>query len=319
MDPSTPAAAVCLPVHRPRASDLAAAVASVLAQDVDVEVVLSCDDIDEPVVRGVVESLGASSACEVVVQPPGLAMVAHWRAAVAASSAAIVVVPGQDDLLRPAMLRRHLEQHEDHGVVLVASGAALVDDAGARVGPRRRRVHDREAVLAGRVQRRFAHDGLVRVVLRNGNVVGAPSQVTFRRDAYEAVGGFSDRYEHAADVDLWLRLTAEGDVVLLAAELGTRRVHAGAATAGHRREGAAARDRERLVVDHGGGLDPAAAAQAAVARTRWSAADAVRALVHADLAAAHRHLAAATRSAPAGGAAWRDHVHEIVSGRNRDA
>jgi hypothetical protein len=299
--------------------DLAAAVASALAQVVAVEVVLSCDEVDEPVVRGVVESLRASSACEVVVQPPGLGMVAHWRASVAASSAPIVVVPGQDDHLRPALLRRHLEHHEDRDVVLVASGAALVDDAGARVGARRRRVHDREAVLAGRGQRRLSHDELVRVVLRNGNVVGAPSQATFRRDAYEAVGGFADGYEHAADVDLWLRLAAEGDVVLLAAALGTRRVHAGAATVSHRRQGAAARDRERLLTDHGGSLDPAAAAQAAVARTRWSAADAVRALARADLAAARRHLADATRSAPAGGAAWRDHVLEIVSGRNLDA
>ncbi|OWY61409.1 hypothetical protein B7486_63925, partial [cyanobacterium TDX16] len=255
MDPSSPAAAVCLPVHRPRVRDLEAAVASAVAQEVPVEVVVSCDEVDEPVVRGAVASLQRSSPshspCRVVVQGPGLGMVAHWRAAVAASSAALVVVPGQDDVLRPAMLRRHLEQHRDHDVVLVASGAALVDDTGARVGPHRRRVHDRHAVLAGRGSRRFAHDELVRVVLRNGNVVGAPSQVTFRRGAYDAVGGFSDRYEHAADVDLWLRLATEGAAVLLAAELGTRRVHLGAATGAHRREGAAARDRGRLVADHG--------------------------------------------------------------------
>lgn len=303
----TPPASVCIPVHRPAAHHLAAAIASVRAQEVELELLVSTDEVDEPLVRELADTM-ADAALRVLVQPRGLGMVEHWRAVVAAAEGHVVVVPGQDDLLRPAMLRRHLAEHQDRGVVLVASGAALVDDGGSPVGPRRRRVRGRSALMADRPRRRMAHGELVEVVLQCGNVVGAPSQVSFRRDAYEEVGGFSPRYEHAADVDLWLRLATCGDAVLLAEQLGTRRAHGAAATLVHRRDGAAARDRRRLVEDHGAALDPAGAAVAAVARTRWEAADAMRAARRGDVGAAVRHLGHAGRSAPRGAGAWRRYL-----------
>jgi GT2 family glycosyltransferase len=317
MDPTAPAA-VCFPVWRPDGAHLTAAVASALGQVQACEVVVSTDEHDEPAVRRMLADLRGSGRVQVLVAPPGLGMVAHWNRAVAASSAPIVVVPGQDDLLRPAMVARHLDVHADPEVVLVASGAALVVDTGARTGPARRRVHDRAAVLAGRAERRVHADEVTRMVLRNGNVVGAPSQVTFRRDAYDAVGGFSEAYEHAADADLWLRLATRGDVVLLGDELGTRRVHAGAATGEHRAGGAAARDRTRLAEDHGHRLDEAARAQAAAARTRWSGADAARAARRADLAGARTHLDDARRTLPLDARAWWAHLREAISGRNLD-
>jgi len=107
--------------------------------------------------------------------------------------------------------------------------------------------------------------------------------------------------------------------VLLHDVLGTRRVHAGAATRTHRREGAAARDRQRLAADHGGALDEEVLAQAAAARTRWSAADAVRSAIRGDLDAAAAHLADARTTAPRAVRPWWQHAREVLSGRNDDA
>jgi hypothetical protein len=322
MTSPTATVAACVPVHRPAPGHLVALVASLLGQEVPCEVVLAHDAVDAPVVHEVLDALTGAAGHERVrpVQHGGGAgMVADWCAAVGAAEAPLVVVPGQDDLLRPAMLRRHLAEHADPEVVLVASGAALVDDEGRPAGPRRPRAHDRAAVLAGRSRRRLDRAASASVVLRNGTVIGAPSQVTFRRDAYEAVGGFSARYEHAADVDLWLRLAAHGDVLLLADPLATRRVHGGAATVAHRAGGAAARDRERLAEDHGHLLDAAAGGQAAAARARWSAADVVRAAARGDVAGARSHAAAAARVAPRAAAPWVHHAREVLTGRNVDA
>jgi hypothetical protein len=258
-------------------------------------------------VQGVVEA----SAPEAAVADVDLrrivgtaGMVANWNTAVRGSSGEAVVLPGQDDVLRPAFLETHLQALAEHGAVACASAAALVDGDGRPV-PGGRLAARRVALLSGRGARVFEPGELEAVCLRLGNLVGAPAQVTFRRDIFDLVGGFSERYEHAADIDLWLRLGREGRVVLLGQVLTTRRVeHPGSATADHQRSGAAARDRDRLLQDYGAGLSSPDRHEAALARSRWSVRDAVRALAAGEVRGAAHDLGAAGRGLPRNARWW---------------
>lgn len=317
MAPRTPNASICFPVWRADPEHLRAAVASALAQDApEVEVVVSVAADEAAGVRTTLARL--ADQVRLVEQPEGLTMVQHWNAVLGEALAPIVVLPGQDDVLRPAMVSTHLARHADPTVVLCASEACLVDDDGrtlpARRGPRRARSR-----LVGAGSRRLGHRELVELVLREGNVVGAPSQVSFHRADAERLGGFDDRYEHAADLDLWLRLSTSGDAVLVGAVLGTRRAHAGAATRVHRAEGAAAGDRQRLLGDHGGALDADGVAAAQAVRAQWSAADAVRAAVRRDASSARRHARDAWQVAPRSFGVWRRHLRRGQAGEDRSA
>lgn len=309
--PSRPCLSVCVPTWRPDATQLRAALASALAQP------------DRPLEIVVADGGGGLTAADLVAELSGLAsdpavelrrvagaegMVANWNAAVAAASAAVVCLPGQDDLLRPGFTATHLRAMEEHGAVLCASAAALVGGDGQPV-PGGRLARRRAALFGSGGARVFTGRDLAALCLQQGNVVGAPAQVSFRKDAFDRVGGFSARYEHAADLDLWLRLALEGPVVLVEQVLSTRRVeHAGSATAVHQRDGAASRDRARLLEDHGGQLDAAGRDRAALARSRWSGRDALRAAADGDLRRSLGSLRAAVRDAPRTPGPWLDQL-----------
>lgn len=58
-----------------------------------------------------------------------------------------------------------------------------------------------------------------------GNVVGMPTNTLIRRDALERVGYFDARYAPGADVHLWLKLLAEGDMAWIPEKLCYWRIH----------------------------------------------------------------------------------------------
>lgn len=292
---AVPTVAVCVPTWRPVPAHLRAVVASALAQDEPVEVVVRDDGSPGHPVTDALHGLAGADRVEVVRGEARLGMVGSWNAAVRASEAPIVVLPGQDDVLAPDLATAHRQALEAvPEAVLCASTAVLVDAAGrplrGRAGPG---WPARGALAEGAPEAVLDQRALVEACLVRGNLVGAPAQVSFRRDAFEACGGFSAAYEHAADLDLWLRLVRAGPVVLLARPRAVRRVHEAAATGEHRRSGAAARDRDRLLADHGHGLDRAVASRARWARARWAMGDAARAARRGAPAGAARHLAAA--------------------------
>jgi cellulose synthase/poly-beta-1,6-N-acetylglucosamine synthase-like glycosyltransferase len=58
-----------------------------------------------------------------------------------------------------------------------------------------------------------------------GNVVGMPTNTLIRRSALEAVGGFDAHYAPGADVHLWLKLLALGDLAWVPEKLCYWRIH----------------------------------------------------------------------------------------------
>ncbi|MCU1229816.1 MAG: glycosyl transferase, partial [Acidobacteria bacterium] len=87
--------------------------------------------------------------------------------------------------------------------------AVLVSCAARYVGPGGERMYD----VAGdgdAIRRSLLHDNV-------DSIVGLPHHGTamFRRDTYEAAGGYRAEFRFAQDVDLWIRLAARGRIVVL--------------------------------------------------------------------------------------------------------
>ena len=210
-----PHVSVCVPTHD-GARWVEATIRSVLAQTfADLEVVVSDDGsrdgtidvvraIDDPRVR--------------IVPPPGAAgAAANWNHAVRSSTAPLVKLLCQDDLLYPGALAAEVAALDDPG----AADAAftwfrrdVVDSAGRRVN---RWPHFRPADASAGSAR------LARDVVRSGrNPIGEPLTVTFRRSAYDRTAGFRGSY--VIDLDMWLQLTAIGRGIHLPGTLGAFRV-----------------------------------------------------------------------------------------------
>ena len=115
-----------------------------------------------------------------------------------------------DDISLPGRLSiqaRYLDSHPD--TVLVASRVQIIDETGAII---------RRGCQARWFPITQIHLG------RNPIVHGS---VMFRRDAYEAAGGYRGTWEYAQDMDLWLRMAKVGRVKILPQDLYQLREHSG--------------------------------------------------------------------------------------------
>lgn len=135
------------------------------------------------------------------------------------ASASYIKILCADDLLEPACLERSMRAFIDHAeVVLVAHARRLVD---ADLQPIR---------IAGYSDRDELVDGqkMIDYSLFNGNYIGEPSAVIFRKE--DALPGFDTSFRLMIDLELWLRLLEKGSLCYLAEPLSSFRVHAGQET-----------------------------------------------------------------------------------------
>ncbi len=101
-----------------------------------------------------------------------------------------------DDVCLPGRLSRQLAVFDAHPDTGVVHGDADMLDASGRV--------------TGRwASREFAPDELLHVLVRSHNYLVYPSTV-IRRGVFERLGGYTEGYSIAADLDLWLRAAAAG-------------------------------------------------------------------------------------------------------------
>ena len=243
---------VAIPVFRPRPEHLAALLDSLDAQTVPpLEVILSEDPADgcEPLV--VPERLPSGSPIRRNRNPERLGMVGNWNRAVELTAGEAVLLMGQDDVLLPNACETHA------GVLLEAPSApasaslpVFIDDSGAPCAPDQRSAGVRRLIEPG-ARYSLRYDTLAVLALLYGNVTGEPCGTCFRREAWAAVGGYSESFRHSADIEFMLRMAREcGAVLLSAAALSARRVHGGNVTLEHISQRVTAEDRERLFTDH---------------------------------------------------------------------
>lgn len=153
-----------------------------------------------------------------------LSMPDNWNRVVDMCRAPLVKLLCADDLIdencvadQVAILRHSPD------VALVSCKTDLIDDVGRTL---RRAVGLRR--LTGK------HDGrtVVRHVVRSGgNPIGPSAAVTFRKDDFEAVGGFRGDLLYPMELELWTRLLKKGDFIGMPDQLAAFRITAETATA----------------------------------------------------------------------------------------
>ncbi len=211
-----PRVSVCIPVGT-GARHLAATVRSVLDQTHrDLELVVVGDD-----------ACLADTDPRLRVEPrPG-----DGNVAVRAGRAPLVKLVRPGDLLHPRCLEFQVPALEsDPGLALVASRRHLVDEQSRVIVPRRG--------LTGLTGVRSGATVARRVVRTGSNPIGGPACVLFRREQFDAAGGWRADRTVTTDIDLWMRLLRHGDLLglpacLAAFRIGRSTVAAPGATAGH--------------------------------------------------------------------------------------
>ena len=233
---STPKLSVCMPV-RDAGPHLHDAVASALAQDIELELLLH----DDASTDGCVERLGALRAdprvrVERSALPLGVATARNRL--VARARARFVAFLDADDVLLPGALRRTCEALRSRPRAVLAHGDfELIDDVG-RTLPDWEPPFDSGRTLSSAE----ASDELL---LRNFLTT---STVTARREALLRAGPFDGRIgPSSTDWDMWLRLAEAGDVVYVPERIARYRQHETTISASTRAGGARLRSDARVV------------------------------------------------------------------------
>lgn len=254
--PSKIRISVCIPVYNVEATFLKTTIESVLKQQtdyMDLKVVIS-DDNSTIDYRSLVAVYPADRV-KYHRNPLNLGMVGNWNMAVKRSTGDLSMLLGHDDVIAEGMFAAYTDVFSRHpGVVLCACGRRFIDQNGQLVVPKRM-VNDRANIFRSKDRYLLDLRQVVYLCLRNGNAIGEPSAVMFKRAAFQRTGGFNPAYDHAADVDSVVRLAHQGQVVYFKQPYLLRRLHDNNLTHSNFSTGIVTRDRVRLFEDHAGTAD----------------------------------------------------------------
>jgi glycosyltransferase involved in cell wall biosynthesis len=234
---ASPHVSICIPVRNGERF-LAATIRSALDQTCpDIEVVL----LDNASTDATPEIMGSfdDPRIRAVRNPDLLSLSDNWNRAVRLGGAPLVKLLCADDLLHPRCVElqvRHLEGNP--GSALVAARRHMIDERNRVIAPNRG--------LSGLTG---VHTGceVARRVVRSGtNPIGEPGGALFRREHFDAVGGWRAERRHVMDLDLWMRLLPHGRFVGLQQTLAAFRIGRGSVSATNDR---AVYDEQRQLVD----------------------------------------------------------------------
>jgi glycosyltransferase involved in cell wall biosynthesis len=234
---ASPTVSICVPVRNGERF-LPSTIRSALDQTFrDIEVVLldnaSTDDtpsvmasFDDPRIR-------------VVRNSETLEMVDNWNRAIGLGGAPLVKLLCADDLLHPRCVELQVRRLQaDPGIALVAARRHMIDERNRVIAPNRG--------LSGLTGVHSGSEVARRVVRSGTNPIGEPGGVLFRREHFDAVGGWRAEHRHVMDLDLWMRLLPHGRFVGLPQTLAAFRIGTGSLSASSDR---AIYDEQRRLVD----------------------------------------------------------------------
>ena len=121
---------------------------------------------------------------------PNLGLVRALRAAIEETDSDVVAIHGSGDVSEPERIARQVELLADPSVGLVGCHVA--------------QVHERAGVVGSKGD--VVEPDTTAQLLRHN--LFTHGEVLYRRDVYEAVGGYRTIFRYAQDRDLWLRMSA---------------------------------------------------------------------------------------------------------------
>jgi glycosyltransferase involved in cell wall biosynthesis len=176
------------------------------------------DDASDDDTLDVVRAIAGERA-QIIVSSERLGLAGNWNRCITLCSTPFISVVHQDDLLCPGHLARHLEAFgKDHRIGLVASDWETIDSHG-RAGPDPGRLGD-----LGRVPKVLLPGDLAQHWACHGNPFRC-SAVSIRTAAHVDVGGFSERYRYALDIEFWLRVSRTWKVMWIPEQTAKFRFH----------------------------------------------------------------------------------------------
>jgi glycosyltransferase involved in cell wall biosynthesis/2-polyprenyl-3-methyl-5-hydroxy-6-metoxy-1,4-benzoquinol methylase len=222
----TPKISVLLPNYN-YARYLDSAIASVLGQDyTDFEFVIG-DDASSDNSAEIIRAYAARDArIRYCIHPRNLGMVTHWNWCLQQARGKYIKYLGGDDRLAcPHALSTLAGMLDTHpSAVLAASARQIIDATGHVIG------------LWNRIERPGLNKGdcVARVCLfRIENCIGEPAAVMFR--AATADRAFDSSYRQVVDLEMWLHLLKQGDLVYTKEPLCQFRQHAEQQTAANKK------------------------------------------------------------------------------------
>ncbi|MEO6785383.1 MAG: glycosyltransferase [Chthoniobacteraceae bacterium] len=238
---SAPRVSVLIPTYR-YAGYLREALDSVVAQDfADFEVIVSDDCSGDGSAEILREYAARDSRIRAHMQPANIGMVRNWNWCLARARGEFVqYVFGDDMLAQPAALGKMVALLDAHPeAALAASARNVIDEKSRVVGTR--------SHLGAPGLHASANTALRCLV--EGNIIGEPSAVMFRRSA--AARGFSESYAQLVDLEMWLHLLGHGPLVFTPEPLCSFRRHPLQQTEANRETGVHNSEILRLVLDYG--------------------------------------------------------------------
>lgn len=206
----SPLVSIAVPAYRPGAV-FRDTLRSCLAQDwPNLEVVVTLDGEDEAVEAAVAEA--GDARVRLVHNGVRLGQFSNFNRAVHECRGEYVKLLCADDLMGRDAVRLMVEALQASPEVGLATALMLAfwSDASLRIEPR-----VAVPVLSSPpVQALGPAEGRWFTAL-HGNMVGGPSNVMFRRDAWWRSGGFDPRMDHCGEQGLWYRMIARGGLVLV--------------------------------------------------------------------------------------------------------
>jgi glycosyltransferase involved in cell wall biosynthesis len=193
---------------------VATAIESILGQSLtDFELVV-VDDGSADATPSILAQLAARDSRMTVHRHKNVGLAASLNRGIALARAPLIARLDADDVAATSRLERQVEFLEQHDRVGLVGGAAVfVDETGRAFAETQYPTSDRETREAFRHSTPFIH-----------------SAATFRRNAFEATGGYRSAFAHAEDLDLWLRIAEAHEILNLPEQVVSYRVHDGQAT-----------------------------------------------------------------------------------------
>jgi len=167
----------------------------------------------------------ANAGVRVVSHPEPTGMTSDWNRTIQEASSDWVILLPCDDLLPVHALALH-ESLRAPGVIMTAGAKGLLTSSGRRIPGRISRLS------TGRQDGPTLRCALLRSA---ANLLGEPGAVAFKKTAFDQIGGFDPQFRYYPDVDLWIRLLAEGDCLVTREVVSLFRIHGRSLTGTNRK------------------------------------------------------------------------------------
>lgn len=160
----------------------------------------------------------------VISHPTPTGMASDWNRVIAEASSEWILLLPCDDILPENALALHAGLRTSKGV-LTAGSKALLTAASRRLPGRIARLSPGQQDSRN-LQRRLTRSA--------ANQLGEPGAITFRKRAFDQVGGFDTDFRYYPDVDLWIRLLDHGTCSVTEEITSYFRIHGRSLTSGNR-------------------------------------------------------------------------------------